>query len=214
MQIINWRKSLTFPTVNVRILEKLDQHKKFTRTNFSCKMSKFWRPDVQDGDDIVLYLCKLLRVDLQCPHHRHRHRHTHRHTHTHCNSVRWWMCWLTLLWSLHHPLHVYHIITLYTETRTWLYVSYTSGNPENRIFKFYFYITSSRCTRKLACGYMSVIPQETQRTESLNFILFFFWWPHLQCGSSQARGRTGATAATLCHSHSNARSEPHLQTMP
>ena len=32
--------------------------------------------------------------------------------------------------------------------------------------------------------------------------------------SSQARGRMGAAAADLCHSHSNAGSEPHLQTIP
>ena len=31
-------------------------------------------------------------------------------------------------------------------------------------------------------------------------------------GSSQARGRIKATAASLPHSHSNARSEPHLQS--
>ena len=30
-------------------------------------------------------------------------------------------------------------------------------------------------------------------------------------GSSQARGPVGATAAGLCHSHSNVRSEPHLR---
>ena len=29
-------------------------------------------------------------------------------------------------------------------------------------------------------------------------------------GRSQARGRTGAVAISLYHSHSNARSEPHL----
>ena len=33
-------------------------------------------------------------------------------------------------------------------------------------------------------------------------------------GGSQARGRTGATAAGLHHSHSNAGSEPHLQPIP
>ena len=32
--------------------------------------------------------------------------------------------------------------------------------------------------------------------------------------SSQARGRIGAAAAGLCHSHSNARSVPHLQPIP
>ena len=31
-------------------------------------------------------------------------------------------------------------------------------------------------------------------------------------GSSQARGQIQATATGLCHSHSNARSKPHLQT--
>ena len=29
-------------------------------------------------------------------------------------------------------------------------------------------------------------------------------------GGSQARGRIGAAAASLCHSHSNTGSEPHL----
>ena len=33
-------------------------------------------------------------------------------------------------------------------------------------------------------------------------------------GGSQARGRIGATAAGLNHSHSNAGSEPHLQPTP
>ena len=33
-------------------------------------------------------------------------------------------------------------------------------------------------------------------------------------GSSQARGRIGATEAELCHSHSNARTRLHLQPTP
>ena len=33
-------------------------------------------------------------------------------------------------------------------------------------------------------------------------------------GSSQARGRGGATAAGLHHSHSSAGSEPHLRPIP
>ena len=33
-------------------------------------------------------------------------------------------------------------------------------------------------------------------------------------GGSQARGINGAVAAGLCHSHSNARSEPCLQPAP
>ena len=33
-------------------------------------------------------------------------------------------------------------------------------------------------------------------------------------GSSQARGRIGAAAASLCHGHSNMGSEPHLRPVP
>ena len=33
-------------------------------------------------------------------------------------------------------------------------------------------------------------------------------------GGSQARGRIGATAASLHHSHSNAGSKPHVQPTP
>ena len=33
-------------------------------------------------------------------------------------------------------------------------------------------------------------------------------------GSSQARGQIGAVAASLCNSHSNAESEPHLRSTP
>ena len=39
---------------------------------------------------------------------------------------------------------------------------------------------------------------------------FFFSPTSVAYGSSQARSQIGATAAGLCHSHSNARSEPHL----
>ena len=38
--------------------------------------------------------------------------------------------------------------------------------------------------------------------------------PHTARGSSQARGRIGATAASLHHSHSNMGSEPCLQPTP
>ena len=33
-------------------------------------------------------------------------------------------------------------------------------------------------------------------------------------GDYQARGQIGAVAASLCHSHSNARSKPHLSSTP
>ena len=45
------------------------------------------------------------------------------------------------------------------------------------------------------------------------FFLLFRAVP-VVCGTSQAKGRIGAVASGLCHSHSNARSEPHLQPTP
>ena len=49
-------------------------------------------------------------------------------------------------------------------------------------------------------------------------ILFFFFCPFRDAraayGSSQARGRIGAVAAGLHHSHSSTRSEPRLQSPP
>ena len=53
----------------------------------------------------------------------------------------------------------------------------------------------------------------------LSFFFFFFFFlffclfrdtPAVY-GGSQARGRIGAAAAGLCHSHSNTRSKPHLR---
>ena len=45
----------------------------------------------------------------------------------------------------------------------------------------------------------------------LDSIFFFFFRAAPEaCGASQARGLMGAEAASLCHSHSNARSEPSL----
>ena len=48
----------------------------------------------------------------------------------------------------------------------------------------------------------------------LFFFLFLFRAAPMPYGSSQARGRSGATAADLHHSHSNMGSEPHLQPTP
>ena len=45
------------------------------------------------------------------------------------------------------------------------------------------------------------------------FILLFRA-AHMVHGGSQARGLIGATAASLCNSHSNAGSEPCLQPTP
>ena len=49
------------------------------------------------------------------------------------------------------------------------------------------------------------------------FFSFFFFWggaAPMAYGGPQARGRIGAVAAGLCHSHSSAGSEPHLQPTP
>ena len=54
-------------------------------------------------------------------------------------------------------------------------------------------------------------------TIGLVTILFrfaFFRASPMAHGSSQTRGLIGAAAASLCHSHSNARSKPHLQLTP
>ena len=47
----------------------------------------------------------------------------------------------------------------------------------------------------------------------LKFNLIFIFWL-FRAGGSQARGKIGATAAGLYHSHSSIGSEPHLQPTP
>ena len=49
-----------------------------------------------------------------------------------------------------------------------------------------------------------------------NFFFFFLFFrtTHMAYGSSQVRGRIGATAFRLCHSHRDLGSEPHLQSTP
>lgn len=46
------------------------------------------------------------------------------------------------------------------------------------------------------------------------FVFFLFRAAPLADGGSQARGRIRAVAAGLCHSHSKARSQPHLRPTP
>ena len=52
---------------------------------------------------------------------------------------------------------------------------------------------------------------------SLVFILFIYFFlftaAPLTYGNSPARGQIGVIGPSLCHSHSNVRSEPHLQPM-
>ena len=54
------------------------------------------------------------------------------------------------------------------------------------------------------------------RSQLFLFLLFFllFRATPIAYGNSQARGGIRATAAGLCYSHSNARSEPHLRPIP
>ena len=67
----------------------------------------------------------------------------------------------------------------------------------------------------------------TGKTCILNFFLFLFKELFFVClfvlpfraalvayGGSQARGPVGAIAASLCHNHSQAGSEPHLRPTP
>ena len=46
------------------------------------------------------------------------------------------------------------------------------------------------------------------------FMVTFFFFFRVAYEGSQARGQIGAVAASLHHSHSNARSEPHTQSTP
>ena len=46
------------------------------------------------------------------------------------------------------------------------------------------------------------------------FVFYIFRPAPMACGGSQARGWIRAVAASLCHSHSNERSEPHVRTTP
>ena len=48
----------------------------------------------------------------------------------------------------------------------------------------------------------------------LLFIYFLSFYALVAYGGSQTRGLIVATAASLHHSHSNARSKPHLQPTP
>ena len=53
-----------------------------------------------------------------------------------------------------------------------------------------------------------------QKRKYLVSFIFFFRAAPVAYGSSQTRGWNGATAASLCHSHSNTRSKPHLWPTP
>ena len=70
--------------------------------------------------------------------------------------------------------------------------------------------------------YESVYAQECfvyHQIPTVSFFFFFFFFFFLRATpaayeSSQSRGPIRAIAASLCHSHSNARSKTHLQPIP
>ena len=67
--------------------------------------------------------------------------------------------------------------------------------------------------------YVYKLASESYRPVLLYLFIFwsffsFFRAAHVAYGGSQARGLIGDIAASLCQSHSNARSKPHLQPTP
>ena len=61
------------------------------------------------------------------------------------------------------------------------------------------------------------VPSGLPLQDSFHLLFFFFCLfraTPVAYGGSQARDLVGATAASLRHSHHNARSKPHLQPMP
>jgi len=64
-----------------------------------------------------------------------------------------------------------------------------------------------------SCWELCSLPINSSFIFLFKFFFFFRAVPSVY-GNSQARGRIGATTTGLCHSHSNAGSEPCLQTTP
>ena len=50
--------------------------------------------------------------------------------------------------------------------------------------------------------------------QTFSFFFFFFRAALVACGGSQAMGRIRAASGSLHHSHTKARSEPHLRRIP
>ena len=71
----------------------------------------------------------------------------------------------------------------------------------------------------LMCHMKNRISVLSEPLPSLDDLFLFFWFVFFRarpaaCGSSQARGRIRAAAASLCHSHSNPGFELHLRLTP
>ena len=90
-------------------------------------------------------------------------------------------------------------------------------------FQFLFHVMSKKTLDIiiLSPSYI-IIFLISNSTMFLSFFLFFFFLSFVlllraapaACGGSQASGRIEAAVASLHHSHSTARSEPHLQLTP
>ena len=66
-------------------------------------------------------------------------------------------------------------------------------------------------------GFLKIPPSPFENFSfffSFSFFFLLFRAVTTAYGGSQARGQNGATADSLCHSHRNIRSEPHLQPTP
>ena len=82
-------------------------------------------------------------------------------------------------------------------------------------------IRSREQTRRGVCSLWILLPKE--HPQKLRFLSFFSFLPSFlpsffrarpaAYGNFQARGHMGAAAASLCHSHRNTTSVPHLQPM-
>ena len=75
---------------------------------------------------------------------------------------------------------------------------------------------SEGCWASRALGPSPPLTKRVQGCVRQGFFFFFFFFRAAGAadGISQARGRSGATAASLRHSHSHARSKPRLQPAP
>ena len=89
---------------------------------------------------------------------------------------------------------------------------YLSRSTSSKLISYWFCNISSLSHWHLLWGYIAF-----RFLHFLSFFLYLFVFSRatpVAYGGSQARGLMAAAATSLCHSHSNARSELHLQPTP